>query len=86
MYLESHRYPYSLSSMLTFAVVILCATGSNTMALPLLVLPSGFGSRGGTESLDILCQIVKGDDSREVRVRDVPRKTTQEIRPFVFNS
>ena len=43
-----------LSSLLTFAVVILWATGSNTMALPLLVLPSGFGSGVGTASLDIV--------------------------------
>ena len=39
-----------LSNLLTFAVVILCATGSKTMAVPLLVLPSGLGSGGGTES------------------------------------
>lgn len=43
-----------LSSVLTFAVVILCATGSNTMALPLLVLLTGFGSGPGVESLDIV--------------------------------
>lgn len=43
-----------LSSLLTFAVVILCATGSNTMALPLLVLPSGFGSEAGVELWDMV--------------------------------
>ena len=43
-----------LSSILSFAVVILCATGSNTMAVPLLVLPNGLGSGVGIESLDMV--------------------------------
>ena len=46
-------YALVLSSLLTFSVVILCATGSKTIALPLLVLPNGFGSKGGIESLDM---------------------------------
>ena len=51
---DSRRvYSLVLSSLLTFSVVILCATGSKTMALPLLVLPSDFGSKGGIESLDM---------------------------------
>ena len=44
---------FVLSSMLTFAVVILCAIGSNTMAVSLLVLPNSFGSGAGHESLDM---------------------------------
>ena len=47
-------HAHVLSSLLTLAVVILCATGSNTMALPLFVLPNGFGSGGDLESLGIV--------------------------------
>ena len=42
-----------LSSRLTFSVVILCATGSKTIALPLLVLPNDLGSGAGVGSFFI---------------------------------
>lgn len=34
------------------------------MALPLLVRPSGFGSGGGTESLDMVFGIIEDDEGR----------------------
>lgn len=43
-----------LSSVLTFAIIILCATGSKTMAMRLLLLSSGLGLGAGEDSLDIV--------------------------------
>ena len=54
------------------------------MALPLLVLPSGFGSGAGSESLDIVYSTVEGSYGQSEWGRKLYiSKTFQDIPPFI---
>ena len=61
---------YVLCSVLIFFVVILCATGSNTMALPLLVLLTGLRLASDMDSLDTRCSVLGGTGRNFCKLRE----------------